>query len=462
MCSRNSFRCNWISGVRHSMRYIASWYPSCVAAMESPPQTATLEPPTEIWRLIFRFATGSDTSYHVDYLPFQPIQELQETAAALAHEDVRLQTCLSLMRVSRRFRTVAAEFMYEDVRIHDAEGLASIMAGLTRSARDDGANSYGRYVRRLELPRRRTKFAAESHSLRFPIHPIPCEPTTSTLIQILRLCSRLEILVRPCLRLDAQNITFWASLIRTAVDKPLAHLMRLEWHESELDARFYGTNHTDRLREIVAQSPNLRYLFLSSDRQNSLVDLSLPRSLHTLRLNRSLFHSQSGKKYPTKSQHTCVPNIRNLVLHSTLPSTLLDFIARSGEHLRVLELAFAPQMVFSSNQMQRLLTRCPKLEELAMFIGAPEISPLTTSQCPSIKRVRLKIDPDEWHPYKPVLRGQTEVLEGRSFPELQEIILHDPTRWFMRRESGKELVRRMLRRGCTVNYEDGSPVVLPT
>ncbi|KAJ6504943.1 hypothetical protein DFH09DRAFT_1439688 [Mycena vulgaris] len=355
--------------------------------------------------------------------------------------DVRPQTCLSLMRVSRRFRAVAAEFMYED---------------------EDGANSYGRYVRRLELPRRRIKFASKSHSLPFPIHPIPCDPDIASLLDIFRLCPHLEILVRPCLRLDAQNTTFWASLIRTAVDKPLAHLMRLEWHESELDARFYGTNHTDRLREIVADSPNLRYLFLSSDRQNSLVDLSLPRSLHTLRLNRSHFHSQNGKKYSTKSRHTCVPNIRNLVLHTTLPSTLLDFVARSGQHLRVLELAFASQMVFSSNQMQRLFTRCPKLEELVMFIGAPEISSLTTSQCPSIKRVRLKIDPDQWNPCKPVLRGQTEVIEWRSFPELQEIILHDPTRWFMRRESGKELVRRMLHRGCTVNYEDESPVVLPT
>ncbi|KAJ7843991.1 hypothetical protein B0H14DRAFT_2585413 [Mycena olivaceomarginata] len=45
----------------------------------------------------------------------------------------------------------------------------------------------------------------------------------------------------------------------------LSRLMRLEWHESELDARFYGTNHTVRLREIISQAPHLRYLFLSSN-----------------------------------------------------------------------------------------------------------------------------------------------------------------------------------------------------
>ncbi|KAJ6536414.1 hypothetical protein DFH09DRAFT_1283813 [Mycena vulgaris] len=422
-------------------------------------------PPTEIWRQIFRCATGSETSYHVDYLPFQPMQELQETSKALQHESLRLQTCVSLMRVSRRFRAVVAEFMYEDVRIHDAENLASLLAGLARSAREDGPISYGTYVRRLELPRRRTKFPLQSQNLPFPLHPIPCDPNTTSLIDILRLCPRLEILVRPCLRLDAESITFWASLVRSAVAGQLTSLMRLEWHESELDARFYGTNHTDRLREIVAQAPNLRYLFLSSDRPNALEDLCLPRSLHTIRLNRSHFHPQHVKKYVRKPRYTCdvdVPNFQNLVLHTTLPTTLLDFIASSGKHLRVLELAFAPQLVFSSNQMQRILSRCPQLEELAMSIGAPEISPLTTSQCPSIKRVRLKIDPDEWSPYKPVVRGQMEVLEGPSFPALQEIILHDSTRWFVRRESGRELLRRMLRRGCTVKYEDGSAVVVPT
>ncbi|KAJ7458890.1 hypothetical protein FB451DRAFT_576248 [Mycena latifolia] len=419
--------------------------------------------PTEIWRLIFRFATTSDTSYNVDYLPFQPIQELQETTESAHQEWLRLQTCLSLMAVSRHFHAVAAEFLYEDVRIYDAQGLASLMTALTRSAREDCPRHFGTYIRRLELPQRRNKFPPQSQSLPFPIHPVPCEPDATRLVDVLRLCPRLEILVRPCLRLDAQNITFWANLTRSPVDVCLPRLMRLDWHESELDGRFYGTNHTDRLREIVAHSPSLRYLFLSSDRQNSLGDLSLPPSLHTVRLNRSHFHSPNVKRFLMKPRHVShVPNFHNLVLHTTLPSTLLDFIATSGKHLRVLELAFAPQMIFSSNQMQRLLSRCPKLEELVFYIGAPEISPLTDFQCPSVKRVRLKIDPDEWNPYKPVMRGQVEVLEGPSFPELQEVILHDPKRWLVRRDSGKDLIRRMLRRGFTLRYEDGSAVQLPT
>ncbi|KAJ7169373.1 hypothetical protein C8R43DRAFT_1231888 [Mycena crocata] len=422
-----------------------------------------LVPPTELWRVILRFATISEMPYDVHYLPFQPVQKLTETSDLLQQESRRLQTCCSLMRVSHRFRALTAEYMYQDVRIFDTQGLESLFAGLTRSAREDGPHDLGKHIRRLELPRRRTTFTLQSQSLPFPTHPIPCDHNAIRLADILRLCPNLEILVRPCLRLDAQNITFWASLVGKPFEVSMPHLMRLEWHESELDSRFYGTTHTDRLRELVACSPNLRYLFLSSDRQNSLTDLSLPLSLHTLRLNRSHFHSHNTQKLVARPRHYCsVPNFHNLVLHTMLPSALLDFLAGAGQQLRVLELAFAPQMVFSSGQMQRLLGRCPRLEELVYYVGAPEISPLTAFQCPTIKRVRLKVNPEEWSPNRPVLRGQIDVLEGKSFPELQEIILHDPTHWFARRESGKDLIRRMLKRGCAVRYEDGTHVMLHT
>ncbi|KAJ7123945.1 hypothetical protein C8R43DRAFT_1147621 [Mycena crocata] len=423
-------------------------------------------PPTEIWRLIFRFATASETSYNVDYMPFQQTQELQETSESLQGESRRLQTCTSLVRVSRGFRALAVEFLYEDVRIFDAPGLQSFIAGLSRSAQEEGPFALGKYVRRLELPRRRNSFTmpdSQTQMLPFPTHPIRSAPDAIRLVDLLHLCPNLEILVRPCLRLDAQSITFWASLIGQAFEGNLPRLMRLEWHESELDTRFYGTGHTDRLREIVLRAPNLRYLFLSSDRQNSLADLTLPASLHTLRLNRSHFHSNNARRTMAKAQHFChVPNFRNLVLHTTLPPALLDFLAIAGQQLRTLELAFAPQMIFSSSQMQRLLSRCPRLEELVYYVGAPEISPLATFQCPTIRRVRLKVNPDEWSPCKPVLRSQIDVLEGNSFPELEEVILHDPTRWFMRRDSGKDLVRRMLRRRCKVRYEDGTTVTFPT
>ncbi|KAJ7747112.1 hypothetical protein DFH07DRAFT_578011 [Mycena maculata] len=430
--------------------------------MASPLPPASAHPPPEIWWLIFRYATESETSYHVDYQPFQPIQELEETSQSLRHESIRLETCLSLMRVSFLFRSLAAEFMYEDVRIFDARGLKSLVSSLAHSEREHGPRTYGSYIRRLELPRRRINIILQSETLPFPTHPIPCDPGDIRLVDVLRFCPNLEILVRPCLCLDPQSVAFWASLVGAPFHGGLPRLMRLEWHETELDTRFYGTGHSDRLREIVSQSPNLRYLFLYSDRQNSVSDLILPRSLHTIRLNRSHFQSRDSRKLLPRPRYCCdIPNFHNLVLHTALPTSLLDFLAVSGHQLRVLEFAFAPQMTFSSNQMQRLLTRCPQLEELAYYLGAPEISPLVEAQCRSLKRVRLKQNPEEWNPCRPVLRTQMEILEGPSFPALAEVILHDPTRWFVRKEMGKDLLRRMRRRGYAVRYEDGSPVPIP-
>ncbi|KAJ7505997.1 hypothetical protein B0H11DRAFT_1974333 [Mycena galericulata] len=427
--------------------------------------TSSTYPPylaPEIWRLILRYATASQTSYDVDYQPFQPLQELQETSYSLQCESRRLHTCVSLVRVSHRFRALAVEFLYEDIRICDAQDLDSLLLGLMRSANQDGPNDYGSHVRRLEIPRRRTNVFLQSERCAFPTHPIPLDWGAPRLVDLLHLCPNLEILVCPCLHLDPVYITFWASLIGTACTNYLPRLLRLEWHESELESRFYGTNHTDRLRELVSKAPNLRYLFLSSDRRDSLLDITLPLSLRTIRLNPSYLHPPSPRhsKRPAANPSS-IPNFHNLVLHTMLPSTLLDFLAAAGCSLRVLELAFAPQMEFSSNQMQRILGRFPHLEELVYSLGAPEISPLVEFQCPSLMRVRLKLDPEEWKPINTVLRNQLAILEGFSFPGLKEIILHDSTRWFVRRDAGKDFLWRMVRRGFVVRYEDGELVPIP-
>ncbi|KAJ7054306.1 hypothetical protein C8F01DRAFT_1164760 [Mycena amicta] len=425
------------------------------------PSAASSTPP-EVWRIIFGFATRSETSFHVGYHPFEAIQELQETVGSHQRERIRLQTCTSLMLVSRGFRAVAAEFLFRDVRIHDAAGLESLMHGLARSAGDEGHHSLGSYVRRLELPARR--FAAVVNIREpigpFPVHPIPISTTAPQFADVLAYCPRVEIVVRPSLPLDSANIAFWASLVHAPILQPLKHLQRLEWHETELDTRFYGNNSSARLHDLVSQASNLRYLFLSSDMPNTLKDLHLPTTLRTLHLHRSQFHSIA----PHRSTRRCYPvHVRQLVLHSTLPSSLLDFVEGAGSHLQVLELAFAPQMAFSSCQLQRILARTPVLEELVYHLAAPEITSLRNGvQAASVKRVRLKVNPDEWNPCKPVLKSQMEVLLGDSFPGLSEVVLHDPTGWFLKREVGREALRRLVYRGCAVVHEDGLPVAIPS
>ncbi|KAJ6528092.1 hypothetical protein B0H19DRAFT_1083614 [Mycena capillaripes] len=397
----------------------------------------------------------------MDYLPFQPIYP---TATHEQQESLRLQTCISLMRVSRLFSAITAEFMYEDVRIFDLQDLKSFADGIYRTAQEHGAASgYGSYVRRLEFPGRRPIFSPSARNLCMSTPGILSKVDAVRLNELLWLCPRLEILVRPAQSLNAENVALWSSLVGKPSMQWLPNLVRLEWHLGELDSTCYGTNHRDRLREILARAPNLRYLFLSSDGENSPADLWFPPSLHTIRIHRSDWRSSSTNSSTAKSWfRPHMPNFRNLVLHTPPSTALVHFLASAGEQLRGLELAFAPQMAFTSNEMQRLLYGFPRLEELAYSLGAPEISPLIAFQCRSIKRIRLKIDSEEWSPCRTVLCEQVDILEGPSFPELEEIILHDPTRWWFRRDRGKALLRRLLGRGFVLRYEDGTPVTMPT
>ncbi|KAJ7507502.1 hypothetical protein B0H11DRAFT_127347 [Mycena galericulata] len=420
-------------------------------------------PPPEIWRSIFSLATGSATSYAVDYEYFESSRELQETSRFKEHDALRMRTCLALVRVCKLWRTLAEEFLYEDVRIVSFRALQSLVGGLRRSV-EEGSEGCGRYIKRLELPVKPTHLRNESDTLPF-CHPSPMYgPLSIHLGDLLRYCPRLEILVR-CLRLDAEDIHFWDGLTSTPNEgsPPLCpQLKRLEWSESDLDVRFYGTTNGKRLSEIISHSPNLRYLFLSSDRPDVLNHLPLGQSLHTLRLNRSHYHSRHVKDLETKEIPgiTKLTNLTNLVLHTTIPSTMLSFITAVGWQLRVLEFTFAPQVTYSSNQMHRILSRCPNLEELVYHLGAPEISPLKAFQHTALKRVRLKINPEEWFPYKHVVLTQFDILAGPSFPGLEQIFLHDISKSFVRRDSASPLLMRMFGRGCPVVYEDGTIVPL--
>ncbi|KAJ7499176.1 hypothetical protein FB451DRAFT_1384906 [Mycena latifolia] len=428
--------------------------------MDSPhpsPAQPTPGPPPEIWRSIFSLATCSATSYAVDYQPFQPPRELEETTRYLERQALRLKTCLSLTRVCKLWRSLAEEFLYEDVRIMDTQALQSLVSGMQRSADEAEGLGYGRYIKRLELPTKPTRFKNQTRL------PFPSGPLSICLGDIFRYCTRLEVLVRPALRLDADDIHFWGGLISTPIENspagPLCpHLKRLEWSESDLDIRFYGTTNSKRLAEIISNSPNLCYLFLSSDRPDVLAHLPLGQSLHTLRLNRSHYHSRHVKEVKFKDVPG-VTNLTNLILHTTIPSAMLSFIAAVGWQLRVLEFTFAPQVTYSSNQMQRILSRCPNLEELVYHLGAPEISPLKAFQHSALKRVRLKVNPEEWFPYKHVVLTQFDILAGPSFPALERVFLHDTSKSFVRRDSSSPLLLRMIDRGCPVVYEDGGSVV---
>ncbi|KAJ6475115.1 hypothetical protein C8R47DRAFT_1293716 [Mycena vitilis] len=415
--------------------------------------------PEELWRLIFGLAAHSSLSHDVGYGHFQSLRDISQTTTRLDEDARRLRTCLSITGVCKLWRLLVAEYMYEDVRIKGAASLKSLVSGLQRSALEDVLGGFGRYIRRLEIPMRHT----QSSQPNIHLSPFEMAPSSSPgfhLGDLIRLCPRLEIFCRPYLRLDSEGMNFWASLINTPLetDVPLLpRLRRLEWYESDLDTHFHGNHTAERLSELMIHAPALEYLYISSDRRDALSRLpSCPR-LQTLRINRSHHHSKHvhNLRIPHAPE---LPNLTHLILHAMLPSPLLAFLAATGERVRTLEFAFAPQLVFSATQMQRLLSRCPALEELAFCVGAPEITAPAAFAHHTLRRVRLKLSPDEWYPYKHVLQTQFGVLAGEAFPALQEVVLHDVTRSLVRREVGPALLGVLLRRGFKVVYDDGEVV----
>lgn len=206
---------------------------TCKAPFMIWPAPTTYRPlaPAEVWRIIFRLATASALQHDVSHTPFQSL-DMGESTASL-EETSRLKTCLSITGVCRLWRLVVAEFLYEDVRIMDHSGLKNLIYGLQRSAIEDGRGGFGRYIRRLEMPMRPRHFRQPELPLSpFAIPPLPPPSSALRLSDLLRYCPRLEIFCRPCLRLDSQDIYFWAGLIATPLegDIPLLpRLRRLEW-----------------------------------------------------------------------------------------------------------------------------------------------------------------------------------------------------------------------------------------
>lgn len=426
------------------------------------PSTPAIQAPNEIWRAIFRLATVSPVRCgpELDYAPFQGPRDEDDAIPGLYSS---LQTCLSIFSVCRLWNSLGAEFLYENVRIVNFRGVEGLVEGLERSAAQGELGGLGRHIRRLELPARRTAFRGFEQ---YPPSYLPFRlvtPNHGLLDRLFTHCRNLEILIRrPCHRLDAEEIHFWGTIISAPheSDQPLLPSLRLvDWQESDLDIRFYSSANSRRLSDIIQKSPNIRHLSVASDRSDVLSRLSLGPSVQTLRVTQSVTRSRNLRDMKLTDMSR-ISNLTNLVLQASLmrSAPVLSFLTTVGWQLHTLEFAFAPQIIISSNQMYRLLSRCPNLQELAYHLGAPELSPLATFQHSSIKRVRIRIDSEEYYPYKHIVCTQFDVLAGPSFPALQTVILHDEFKSFVRRTSAPSLLKSLAQRGCSVLYADGSEV----
>ncbi|KAJ7503749.1 hypothetical protein B0H11DRAFT_2273858 [Mycena galericulata] len=430
----------------------------------------TINPPTEIWRIIIRLATtsGAGSSISLDYAPFQSPDDW-ETADNDQQARLRLRTCANLMRVSHFIREVAAEFLYEDVQLADERSLQSFWLGLQRSCAEDDPYGFGKFVRRLEMLRRPVEFRqGDTHNRRAPSLN---QTAPIHLFDILRHCPFLEILIRPLELL--RDMRFWESVFRPANEEtpplpPSLELKWLGWHENTLYAGH--ANGTALLTQIVARSHRLKRLDVTTDRPNALSSLSLPPTLTTLRLRgcgQLSPHMKHTSAHTTLSSSgsSITPNLTHLIVAASPAPAVYSFLsAGAGRTIRVLEFISAPQAEVSPASLQHLLHLCPQIEELTYRLGAPELcaEPYAHGDWhyPALMRVRLYIDAAAWGPPRYIVKREFDVLASALFPGLREVVLHDDSGWLCGKATGKAMLTRMVDRGCSVEYADGTAIDL--
>ncbi|RDB29483.1 hypothetical protein Hypma_015939 [Hypsizygus marmoreus] len=287
--------------------------------------------PPEIWLQIFRWATTSDRERELitaTYTPFQP--------PATDAFDPLIAVKRTLALVCRQWKRLSIEFLYEDLRISRGTHVLKDILG-----QEGGC---GRLVRRVVLP-----FPSTVTSLN---HYLPS-------VEILRLCTNLETLVRPRLVLpEALQFHFDAEVL------PFHTLRRLDWWYHNEAERSGGIN---SLNAVLHTAPNLQYLSVGGvvGYGRVVIDtlpLSLPE-LHTLRLNGSngLFLRQLVELWS-------LPSLLHVIVDFPLAELGMNRIWDTfGSQLRTVE--FGRHIRFLMNDhVTSCLRGCSNLVELNYFL----------------------------------------------------------------------------------------------
>jgi F-box-like len=350
--------------------------------------------PTELWLLIFRFATSAHISTSApQYEPFQPCPD---KAAALS--DAALRDKCALMLVCKQWRALVHDMLYEDIRL--SPGPSSLHAALCEYtvtvvpiAKDDDPPRAQRHrVRRAVLPYAHTAT------------PTPEPPPALALLALL---PHLELLVRP----PPPNFHHDYHYHHQPHPRPspprfefstttpaLPTLRRLEWafDGTGAAARAGGINALD---DVLHAAPSLHDLVLigpmplAALRQHHNPRLRL-RGLRTLRLH------AGAAACPFVSRQTtywALPALKNVVVTGAAHAEALEPLWETfGGLVRALEVQVGGaggtgvrgggDAPLSMMDVGRVVSACPRLEELNVRMSAEDFenSPWDSSQVDSV------------------------------------------------------------------------------
>ncbi|KXN88933.1 hypothetical protein AN958_06804 [Leucoagaricus sp. SymC.cos] len=382
--------------------------------------------PPELWlEILLRAVQPSSResdAHSIEYAPFQP--------APNDHRDSTLSVKRTLRLVCRLWRLWTVDVFYRDIKIR--HGLQTLSCVLDSSCNQE---NYGRMVQRAILPYPSTISG-------------PARTPTLTSIEILRHCTKLEVLVRPrCLLTDALQFDYEVGCV------PLPSLRRLEWwHHTEAE-RSGGIN---SLGVVLQHAPNIQHLFIGGVvGYIQFTNVCLP-ALRTLRLhviNGLLLHQIVSK--------WVLPSLTHVVLDSPLVEQGLQSVWDGfGQQLEVVE--FGKHLRFlMSDHLTTCLRGCPALQEIGYFIFFTK-APETFEEHAFITTVRLHSAVNN---FLYTAEEVWAILEGhfRFFTQLtslRRIILYGEWRGILSQRRFQEITQRFRDTQAHVALElgDGSNV----
>ncbi|THH01192.1 hypothetical protein EW145_g6960, partial [Phellinidium pouzarii] len=312
--------------------------------------------PTELWKEIFIHATEVEGGYDTSYMsPFEFSDIVDGYNVFLKQLSVNHRTKQTLCLVSKRWRAIAQELIFEYLFLQDTYDWTKLADGLEESKRIDvehGGHGAGWYVKRLEVSTMSWNEALGSAAAR-----------------VIRCCPNLRVVTVGAFE-EYGGVP--AELVRAVFETCPRNLRSLDW-TCDL-----GPAQTALMLSLLPRAEQLHALFLcvQHDISNSIIkrleglkQKRLPH-MHTLEV---LSPDNDPSVVLTLMASWELPALRQLVLCG---QTDLDdartFFAAHGPKLQTLEFDYAgePEEPVGSDPPDRgpgmLFARCPNLKEVVL------------------------------------------------------------------------------------------------
>lgn len=362
--------------------------------------------PVELWLRVFRFATSTPISLSTHYEPFQSSHDNTTLS------DAALRDKYNLALVCKQWRLLAADMLYEDIRI--GRGISALYAALGQPI-PSGLRGPRHRVRRVILP-----YACTATPSR---HAPPA-------LALLALLPHLEVLVRPPMHRHAPALPFEFPTPAPA----LPTLRRLEWafDTTGAAARAGGIN---ALADVLRAAPAIEELVL--------VGLMPFTALHQARLRlgclrtlRLLGGAGTDPLVARQVAYWALPALENVVVvmeeeEDPRAAEALEALWEAfGDQVRVLEIGDC----VPTHEVQWIVGSCAALEELNLRVSGSVAAQswerdgaVTWGQYMhhTLRRVGLCVGgAGEWDVGMWVAVGECVGRFGEGCPALCEVVLY--------------------------------------